>query len=82
MDGPIRGFTIEEFARITSGVMFEIRAFSTTSVGYGQLAKEKLDPAHPAFPDVANALKAAERVREVVEQFDQEFHRRRKAGGG
>ena len=78
MDDPIRGFTVEEYFRLTSGTIYEIRAALMSAMGYGELAKAALDPSHPAFSHVAKALKGAERARAVVGAFDREFHRRRK----
>jgi hypothetical protein len=78
MDNPIRGFTIEQYASLIQGVIFEIRNFVGASVGYGGLALEELDPSHPAYAHVAQALRAAQTARNVVSQFDHEFHRRRK----
>jgi hypothetical protein len=77
MDDPIRGFTIEEFAKLIREVMFEIRGSVVTSAGYGELAQGELEPSHPAYAHVAKALKAAQRAVDVVQQFDREFHRRR-----
>ena len=77
MDDPIRGFTIEEYFRLTSGAIYEIRAALGASVGYFDLAKTELDPSHPAFSHVAKALQGAERARAIVGEFDREFHRRR-----
>jgi hypothetical protein len=78
MDDPIRGFTVEEYARLTAGAIYEIRTALMLSVGYGELAKTELDPAHPAFSHVTKALQGAERARGVVADFDRVFHRRRK----
>jgi hypothetical protein len=78
MDNPIRGFTIEEYASLIRGVIFEIRNLIGASVGYGGLALEELDPSHPAFAHVGQALRAAQRASSVVSQFDQEIHRRRR----
>jgi hypothetical protein len=77
MDDPIRGYTVEEYASLTRGVIFEIRNFLGASVGFGELAQQDLDPSHPAFAHVAQALQAAQRAYAVVRQFDHEFHRRR-----
>lgn len=78
MDDPIRGFTIDEYASLTRGVIFEVRNCLTVSVGFGDLARKELDPSHPAFAHVARALQAAERASTAVGQFDREFHRRRR----
>jgi hypothetical protein len=78
MDDPIRGFTIQEYARLTAGAIYEIRAALMLSVGYGELAKTELDPSHPAFSHIAKALQGAERARAVVAEFDRVFHRLRK----
>ena len=39
MDDPIRGFTVEEYFRLTSGTIYEIRAALMSAMGYGELAK-------------------------------------------
>jgi hypothetical protein len=77
MDDPIRGFTIEEYASLIRGVIFEIRGSVVASVGYGELAQKELEASHSAFAHVAKALQAAQRAMAVVQQFDREFHRRR-----
>ena len=82
MNDPIRGFTIEEYAGITGGVIFEVRNALMACIGYGELAKESLDSSHPAFSHITKALQAAERARAVVGQFDCEFHRRRNEAEG
>ena len=48
------------------------------SVGYGQVAQEKLQDSHPAFTHVGTALKAAERGYAAVKHFDEEFFRRKR----
>ena len=78
MDDPIRGFTIEEYANLMQGVIFEIRNSVGPSLWYAQLAQEELDPSHPAFAHLAQAVRAAQRARDVVQQFDHYFHRRRR----
>ncbi len=78
MDDPILGFTIEEYAGLVRGVIFEIRNSVGPSLRYVELAQEELEPLHPAFAHLAQALQAAQRGRDVVEQFDQEYHRRRR----
>ncbi len=82
MDDPIRGFTIEEFASITGGLIFEVRNCLMAIVGYSELAKKELDPSHPAFAHVAKVLQVGERGFAAVGQFDQEFHRRRNEARG
>jgi hypothetical protein len=78
MDDPILGFTIQEYAGLVRGVIFEIRSSVDPSLRYLQLAQEELEPSHPAFAHLARALRAQQRARDVVEQFDHEFHRRRR----
>jgi hypothetical protein len=79
MDDPIPGFTVEEFAQVVSGVMFEIRNALCASVGYGELALEKLDRSHPAFEYVTQAHKMAKRSYDAAQNFSREVHRRRLA---
>jgi len=74
MDDPISGLTTE---RLLEGLVFEVSNLLTASVGYGELAKEKLDSSHPAFSDVTNALQAAERSRGVVKRVGEEWRRRK-----
>lgn len=76
MIDPIRGFTIEEYANITGGVIFEVRNALMAIVGYSELANKELDPSHPAFGHVAKVMKIAERAGALVKTFDREFHRR------
>ena len=73
MDDPIRGFTIEEFASITGGLIFEVRNCLMAIVGYSELAKKELDPSHPAFAHVAKVLQVGERGFAAVGQFDRSF---------
>ena len=82
MRDPIRGFTIEEYAHITGGVIFEVRNCLLAIVGYSELATKELDPSHPAFSHVTNVLQAGERAFAAVRQFDHEFHRRRNEAEG
>lgn len=77
MSDKIRGFTIEEYADITQGVIFEVRNCLVTIVGYSELAKKELDQSHPAFSHVAIVLQLAERAFAAVRQFDLEGHRQR-----
>jgi hypothetical protein len=79
MSDPIRGFTIEEYANITGGVIFEVR---NCLMAYSELAKNELDPSHPAFSHVTKVLLAGERAAATVGQFDREFHRRRNEAEG
>jgi hypothetical protein len=81
MSDPIRGFTIEEYANITGGVIFEVRNCLVAIVGYSELAKKELDSSHPAFSHVAKVLQAGERAFATVKQFDREFHRCRNEEG-
>jgi hypothetical protein len=74
MDDPISGLTTE---RLLERLVFEVSNLLTASVGYGELAKEKLDSSHPAFSDVTNALQAAERSRGVVKRVGEEWRRRK-----
>lgn len=82
MSDAIRGFTIEEYAKITGGVIFEVRNCLLAIVGLSELAMKKLDPSHPAFSHVAKVLQAGERAFATVGQFDREFHRRRNEAEG
>lgn len=77
MSDPIRGFTIEEYATITGQLIFEVRNYLMTIVGYSELAEKKLDPSHPAFLHVMKVLQFGERAYATVQQFDRDFHRRR-----
>jgi len=77
MSDKIRGFTIDEYVDITRGVIYEVRNCLVSVIGYSELAKEELDQSHPAFPHVANVLRAGERAFATVRQFDLEFYRRR-----
>jgi len=76
MRDPIAGFTLEEYAGIVSGVMFEARNALCASVGFGELALEKLEPSHPAFEFVKKSHEAAVRANDVVQGFSREFYRR------
>lgn len=82
MSDRIRGFTIEEYANITQGVIFEVRNCLVSIVGYSELAKKELDQSHPAFSHVAIVLQLGERAFAAVKQFDLEFHRRRNEESG
>jgi hypothetical protein len=44
---PVRGFTIEEYAGMVRGVIFEIRNSVGPSLRHVQLAQEELEPSHP-----------------------------------
>lgn len=80
MHDSIKGFTIEEYLRATGSLIFDVRNGLLGFVGYVQLAHEEFDPSHPAFENVANALRIAEAAFSAVKQFDQElFHRKNEA---
>ena len=73
------GFTSEEFARLTHGLIFEMSNGLVACVGFGELAQKELDPSHPAYAHVTRALKAAERLSATVKQCETEVrHRDRK----
>ena len=82
MSDKIRGFTIDEYAAITQGVIFEVRNCLVSIVGYSELAKEELDQSHPASSHVATVLQLGESAFAAVRQFDLEFHRRRNESSG
>ena len=77
MHNLIKGFTDEEYIRSTGQLLFEVGNCLAASVGYGQIAQEKLESSHPAFTDVETALKTAERAYAAVRQFSEELHRRK-----
>ena len=77
MRDPIAGFTVEEFAGLVSGIMFEARGALCATVGFGEMAMEKLEPSHPAFEFVKKSHEAAVRANDAVQAFSREFHRRR-----
>jgi len=76
MDDLTGGLTLEEYVRMTTAVLFEVRNAATASVGYGDLALKALQTSHPAFAHVSAAHKNAERTYAAVKGFDREFLRR------
>lgn len=74
MADPISGLTTE---RLLGVLVFEVSNILTASVGYGELAKEKLDSSHPAFSHVTKALQAVESARGVVQRVSDEWRRSR-----
>ena len=77
MSDPIPGFTIEEYAKITDGVIFEVRNYLTGVLGFCDLARQALDPSHPAFSHVTRALDIGQGASAAVARFDRECRRRR-----
>jgi len=77
MSDLIRGFTVEQYAKMTQGVMFEIRNCMVAVLYYSELATEKLDPSHPAFSPLAEVVRAGKRAFDTLVGFDREVCRRR-----
>jgi hypothetical protein len=65
-----------ELKVLISELLFELRASLTGTVGYCEIAMEKLNPASPAHSDVATALKLAESSRKIFLEFDRDWQQR------
>ena len=74
MDDSIRSLTTEA---LLEAILLHAGNLLVTSVGYCELAKEKLDSSHPAFSPLATALEAGEKARTVVRQVGDEWRRRK-----
>lgn len=76
MDDPIRSLSTE---LLLDALLFNVGNLLVTSVGSGQIAKQRLDPSHPAFSLVTEALEASERANAVLRQIGDEWLRRKRA---
>ena len=76
MNDSIRGLTAEGLLEV---LLFDVGNLLVASVGYGEMAKEKLDSTHPAFSPVTNALQASERAVTLLRQVGGEWLRRKAA---
>ena len=76
MDDSIRSLTAEQLLEV---LLFEVGNRLVTSVGYGEIAKERLASSHPAFSPVTSAWEAAEGARKVMHQVGEEWRRRKAA---
>jgi hypothetical protein len=76
MDDSLRSLTTEQ---LLEALLFHAGNDLASIVGYGEIAKEKIDSSHPAFPDFIKATQAAERVRVVFRRVGQEWLRRKSA---
>jgi len=61
--------TVQELLQIFNGVDFEIRNSVCSLLFTVERAQEKLDPAHPACPLVAEAKRAADVLRSLQTQL-------------
>lgn len=77
MDDLIDGFTVDDYVRATTSVIFEARNGLMACIGFGNLGLQELHSSHAAFAHVAAALEAAERTYATIKQFDREFIHRK-----
>ena len=76
MDDSIRSLTTESLLEV---LLFHAGNDLLNILGYGELAKEKMDSSHPAFSALTEALQAAGRTRAVFWQVKEEWLRRKSA---
>ena len=76
MDDSMRDLTTEH---LLEALLFHAGNDLLNVIGYGELAKEKMDSSHPAFSPLTKAMEAAERVRGVFRQVKEEWLRRKSA---
>jgi hypothetical protein len=68
--------------RLISSLFLEVSKRLTNSVGYCQIAKENLEPLHPAFSLVQKALESGESASAMLKRFGNEWRRRQLKGSG
>ena len=74
MDDSIRSLTTEH---LLEALLFNVGNDLLNIRGYGEIAKEQMDPSHPVFSALTKALQAAERARAVFRQVGDEWLRRK-----
>lgn len=76
MDDSIRSPNTE---RLLEALLFNVGNDLSNIMGYGEIAKEKMDSSHPVFSAFTKALQAAQRARAVFGQVGEEWLRRKSA---
>lgn len=75
LDVLLGGMTVEEYVHFTRQTIFELRNYLAACVGYGEMAREEIQPSQAGFVSLTKALSAAEHARAVVRHFDDRFRR-------
>jgi hypothetical protein len=66
-----------EFKGLLDDLLFQLRSGLMVTVGFCDLAKEKLEPTNSAYPDVAKALQQAQQAQKEVWKFGQYWRQHR-----
>lgn len=60
---------MEALGRLAGGVAHDFNNLLMSVIGFARLAKEKLDPSHPALADIGEVVRAGERAAGVTRQL-------------
>jgi hypothetical protein len=75
LDALLGGMTMKEYVHFTQEAIFELRNYLAICVGYGEMAREEVQPSHAGFVSLTKVLSAADGARAVVRRFDDRFRR-------